>query len=263
MAERSLGICIGASTISFVETKFSSGVTEITSFKSIVHEGNPKKILSEQLSLIEDDISVTVTGRKFKHLVNAHVISEPEAIEKTVKHLGFAGKYDTIASLGGENFIVYCLNKSGSIDSVLTGNKCASGTGEFFLQQIGRMNLNMAEAVEMSRQDDYYKVSGRCSVFCKSDCTHALNKGVDKGLVVAGLCKMIADKTIELLSKQSSKHVMAIGGVSQNHSVINFIKEEYPELYIPKEASVLNLSTSLIIIIYLSTTHPILPRLSR
>ena len=241
MAERSLGICIGASTISFVETNRSSGVTEITSVNSIIHEGNPKKILSEQLSLIDDNISVTVTGRKFKHLVNAHVISEPEAIEKAVKHLGLAGRYDTIASLGGENFIVYCLNKNGSIDNVHTGNKCASGTGEFFLQQIGRMNLNMTEAIEMSRQDDYYKVSGRCSVFCKSDCTHALNKGVDKGLVVAGLCKMIADKTIELLSKQSadggSKQVMAIGGVSQNHSVINFIREEYPELHIPEEAA--------------------------
>lgn len=234
---RSLGICIGASTVSFVETEQKQDGVKVTSLRSIVHEGNPKKILSEELSNTGDNISVTVTGRKFKHLVNAHVISEPEAIEKAFKHLELTGKYDTIASLGGENFIVYCLNRNGSIDSVLTGNKCASGTGEFFLQQIGRMNLSMAEAIEMSRHDDYYKVSGRCSVFCKSDCTHALNKGIDKGLVVAGLCKMIADKTIELLSKQSSKRVMAIGGVSQNHSVINFIRQEYSELYIPKEAS--------------------------
>ena len=78
-------------------------------------------------------------------------------------------------------------------------------------------------------------------MFCKSDCTHALNKGIDKGLVVAGLCKMIADKTTELLSKQSaaggSRNIMVIGGVSQNHTVINFIKEAYPDLYIPEEAS--------------------------
>jgi predicted CoA-substrate-specific enzyme activase len=237
MAMRSLGICIGASTISFVETELKQDVIKTTSVKSIIHDGNPKKILTEELCTIDDNVSVTVTGRKFKHLINAHVISEPEAIEKAVKHLKLEGRYDAIASLGGENFIIYCLNKNGSIDKVLTGNKCASGTGEFFLQQIGRMNLSMAEAVEMSRQDDYYKVSGRCSVFCKSDCTHALNKGIDKGLVVAGLCKMIADKTIELLTKQSSQKIMAVGGVSQNRTVINFIKKAYPELYIPEEAS--------------------------
>src|SRR5512146_2487263 len=124
---RSLGICIGASTISFVETKFEQDVIKTTSVKSIIHDGNPKKILTEELSLIDDNVSVTVTGRKFKHLINAHVISEPEAIEKSVKHLKLEGKYDAIASLGGENFIVYCLNKNGSIDKVLTGNKCASG----------------------------------------------------------------------------------------------------------------------------------------
>ncbi len=240
MAAHSLGICIGASTISFVETEQINGVIKVTSTKSIIHEGNPKKILTTHLGAIDDNVSVTVTGRKFKHLINAHVVSEPEAIEKSLKHLELAGKYDTLASLGGENFIVYCLNQNGGIDNVLTGNKCASGTGEFFLQQIGRMNLSMAEAIEMSRQDDYYKVSGRCSVFCKSDCTHALNKGIDKGLVVAGLCKMIADKTLELLSKRSASGtlptVMAIGGVAQNHSVINFIRESYPELYIPEEA---------------------------
>ena len=157
---RSLGICIGASTISFVETELKGDVIKTTSVKSIIHEGNPKKILTEELSAIDDNVSVTVTGRKFKHLINADVISEPEAIEKAVKHLKLDGTYDTIASLGGENFIVYCLNKNGSIDKVQTGNKCASGTGEFFLQQIGRMNLSVAEAVEMSRQDDYYKVSG-------------------------------------------------------------------------------------------------------
>lgn len=237
MADRSLGICIGASTISFVETEQTQGVIKTTSVKSIIHEGNPKKLLTEYLNGIDNNVSVTVTGRKFKDLINANVISEPEAIETAVKHLGLADKYDTIASLGGENFIVYCLNKNGNIDNVLTGNKCASGTGEFFLQQIGRMNLNIAEAIEMSRQDDYYKVSGRCSVFCKSDCTHALNKGIEKGLVVAGLCKMIADKTTELLSKQNSKRIIIIGGVSQNRSVINFIKDEYPELYIPKESA--------------------------
>jgi len=91
-----------------------------------------------------------------------------------------------IASLGAENFLVYILNKDGTITTVETGNKCASGTGEFFLQQIRRMDISADEAVKLAHGSELFKVSGRCSVFCKSDCTHALNKGTPIGRVTAG-----------------------------------------------------------------------------
>jgi predicted CoA-substrate-specific enzyme activase len=238
MIKRSLGICIGASTVSFVDTENIDGKIRITSFSCIIHDGNPRKVLVDFFEKNDcSDRSVVVTGRKFKHLINTRMIPEPKAIERAIKFLHLEGEYKCIASLGGENFIVYCLNEKGDIDSVLTGNKCASGTGEFFLQQIRRMNLSVEEAISLSQKDSPYTVSGRCSVFCKSDCTHALNKGIEKGHVVAGLAKMIADKTIELLSKQSSKKVIIIGGVSQNESVLSFIRDVYPDIHIPSEAT--------------------------
>lgn len=235
---RALGICIGASTISFVETQKLNGAIQVLSQNSIIHEGNPKKILTEYFKQNNfSQHSVIATGRKFKQLLNCVSIPEPEAIEESVQFLSLNGKYRVLASLGGENFIVYCLNEKGRIESVLTGNKCASGTGEFFLQQIGRMNLSINEALDLADHEAPHQVSGRCSVFCKSDCTHALNKGTPKGFVVAGLSQMIANKTLELLSKQNSKDVLVIGGVSQNESVIKFIREEYPNIYIPQEAT--------------------------
>jgi predicted CoA-substrate-specific enzyme activase len=237
MTKKSLGICVGASTVSFVFTEEAGNDVKVISTKSVVHEGNPKKILLDFFENTDtSNLSVVITGRKFKQLVNGYTISEPEAIEYSVNYLNLKGKYRCIASLGGENFIVYCLNEDGNLDKVLTGNKCASGTGEFFLQQIRRMNLTIDEALELSNNEKPYHVSGRCSVFCKSDCTHALNKGIEKGFVVSGLSKMIADKTIELLTKQESRKVLIIGGVSQNRSVIEFIKEKYPQSYIPNEA---------------------------
>lgn len=238
MHKKSLGICIGASTISFVITEAEGSAVSITSFHSVIHEGNPRKIISEYFNDIDtEDLPVTITGRKFKNLINGYTIPEPQTIEESIKYLKLQGKFGCLVSLGGENFILYCLSEKGTIDSVITGNKCASGTGEFFLQQIGRMNINIEEALNLADKEQFYTVSGRCSVFCKSDCTHALNKGIEKGKVVSGLCKMIADKTIELLSKQKSSDVIAIGGVSRNNSVINFIKKDYPSLYIPEEAS--------------------------
>lgn len=238
MSNKSLGICIGASTVSFVFAEEASNTINICSIQSISHEGNPKKAITDFFDSTDTSkLSVVITGRKFRESLNVHTISEPEAIEQSITFLGLNGKYGCVASLGGENFIVYCLNKEGHLDKALTGNKCASGTGEFFLQQIRRMNLSIEEALELSNTTNPYLVSGRCSVFCKSDCTHALNKGVEKGYVVSGLCKMIADKTIELLAKQKSREILIVGGVSQNKSVIEFIKRKYPNIFIPEEAT--------------------------
>lgn len=238
MIKYSLGICIGASTVSFVETKDDDGIVSVTDVKSYIHEGNPKKVISDYFNDFKrENISVVVTGRKFKELINANSISEPEAVEESVKFLGLNGEEKAIASLGSESFLVYNLNSKGSIDNVITGNKCASGTGEFFLQQIGRMDLKIDDTASLTGEEIPYSVSGRCSVFCKSDCTHALNKGIPKGQVVSGLAKMIADKTIELLSKQNSQKLILIGGVTKNSAVINQIKKSYPDAVIPAESS--------------------------
>lgn len=238
MSKLSLGICIGASTISFVSSKEENGIISILNIKSITHEGNPRNYLSDFFNGFDsENYSIVVTGRKFKELINAFSIPEPEAVEESVKFLGLNGEEKAIASLGSENFIVYQINSNGNIDNVITGNKCASGTGEFFLQQIGRMDLDLKETEKVGIDENPYSVSGRCSVFCKSDCTHALNKGVTKGQVVSGLGKMIADKTIELLSKQNSSKIVLIGGVARNNNVVKFIRHKYNDANIPKESA--------------------------
>ena len=77
----------------------------------------------------------------------------------------------------------------------------------------------------------------RCSVFCKSDCTHATNKGIPKSKVTAGLCRMMADKIIELLKRVERRNVMVIGGTTRNHMMVEYLKREIPGLVIPAEAS--------------------------
>ncbi len=48
---------------------------------------------------------------------------------------------------------------------------------------------------------------------------------------------MIANKTIELLTKQKSNRVVLLGGVSHNRSVVNYIREKYPDVSVLKESS--------------------------
>lgn len=233
----SVGICIGSATVSVV--RMSGGILpKILSVEQFSHEGNPKEHLKKYFKGKSfKNYSVVVTGRKFKNLINAASVPEPKCIENALRFTGLSGQKLAIASLGAENFMVYSVNEKGSLENVMTGNKCASGTGEFFLQQISRMNISVDEAVNLSENQTPYSVSGRCSVFCKSDCTHALNKGIPMPNVVSGLSKMIADKTVELLSKQKYKKVVLIGGVSKNKSVYEFIKKDYPLAVVPEQSS--------------------------
>ncbi|MBN1796988.1 MAG: hypothetical protein JW822_00305 [Spirochaetales bacterium] len=237
------GICLGASTISAVKIKSSNGTgkTQVEQVIRRAHEGNPKTVFKQIIKelAIKDEIPVMVTGRKFREFLNLPSITEPEATEYALEFLKNDGdkKYDALVSAGGETFMVYALSHDHKIADISTGNKCASGTGEFFLQQIRRMNLDAQQASELALRGKPYAVSGRCSVFCKSDCTHALNKGEPIPNVTAGLCEMIAQKIIEILSKVRHERVLLIGGTALNKAVTNSLKQEIRHLEIPKEAS--------------------------
>ncbi len=237
---KALGICVGASTISLVGLWRDAGsparkervITE-------PHNGNPRRMLLDLLERIDLQgySRIAVTGRQFRQGINLSSLSEPEAVEKALFHVnGKREHYNAVVSAGGETFMVYVLGRDGRISTVHTGNKCASGTGEFFLQQITRLGLGLEEATRLARSEKPYRVSGRCSVFCKSDCTHATNKGVPKGRVVAGLCRMISGKILEIMKQVPRDRVMVIGGTSQNEVVMEHLRQEIPDLFVPEEA---------------------------
>ncbi len=236
---RSLGICLGASTVTVVELRKSERIS-IDNVYVIAHEGNPRKVLSSILSNISASLFdvIAVTGRKFRQLINLTTITEPEAVEKALAYVNHSQKkYHMVISAGGETFMVYVLDGSNRISRVLTGNKCAAGTGEFFLQQIRRMDITLDDAIKYSRTEKPYRVSGRCSVFCKSDCTHATNKGIPKPRVVAGLCEMMGDKILELVKRANSDGpVMLVGGTAQNAVMVDYLKKHISDLSIPEEA---------------------------
>ena len=229
-----LGINIGASSISTVKLQQAEGQIKILSHHTIAHHGNPKQLIEELFKEQAPD-HIVVTGRKFRSLLNLTSIPEPEAVELSAEYLNL--DTDIIISAGGENFIIYLLDKNRKISKCLTGNKCASGTGEFFLQQIKRMDLTVEEAIDLADGKEAYNISGRCSVFCKSDCTHALNKGISKSNVIAGLCRMMANKIIELTSHIDYKRAVLIGGVARNKKIVSALKEHFQELMVPELSS--------------------------
>ena len=248
---KALGICIGAATISVVQvadyrphdSKGSSispeGGIHIVDAAVHSHEGNPRQTIQSILSDLDLNQfdRIAATGRRFRHFVNFAALSEPEAVEYAYAFVKPADvDCPAVVSAGGETFMVYVMNRKGRISTVLTGNKCASGTGEFFMQQLRRMNVSLEEAARWSTTEEPYRVSGRCSVFCKSDCTHAINKGVPKSRVTAGLCGMMAGKIIELLKKVDKRNIMVVGGSSKNHMMVQYLKDAIPGLVVPEQA---------------------------
>ncbi|MEE8335536.1 MAG: acyl-CoA dehydratase activase [Candidatus Neomarinimicrobiota bacterium] len=235
-----MGICTGASTVTSVELEKNGKISNVINVYSRAHEGNPRQAIIdifEKADLHQFD-SVAVTGRRFKEFLNIPRLSEPMAVEYALKHVNGRGKhYNAIISAGGETFMVYQLDPAGKISKVFTGNKCASGTGEFFIQQTKRMDVSLDEAVGFAQIEEPYNVSGRCSVFCKSDCTHATNKGIPKGQVVAGLSRMMANKILELLKNIPKENIMVVGGTTRINVMMDYLKREITNLTIPQEAT--------------------------
>ncbi len=246
----SLGICVGATSVSTVQVTscahpdtqetdpvHDTFMVEAASVRP--HGGDLRKTLE---SMIGDmDLSavkkIGVTGRKFRHTMNLPSISEPEAVEHAYRHTRPTDVHcPAIVSAGGETFMVYKLDTHGQISNVFTGNKCAAGTGEFFQQQLRRLDTSLDQVSAWTSDVDPYPVSGRCSVFCKSDCTHATNKGIAKEKVVAGLGQMMAGKIIELLKRLDIGNVILTGGTSQNKMMVRHLQEMLPGLIIPEHA---------------------------
>ena len=242
---KTLGICFGATTVQYVKIDAGGNGKKIEVTGRVAHDGDPKSVVLKLLaqSDMTDVEKIAITGRAFRSSVELSTISEPEAVECALREIYPAGQYpNLVISSGGETQIVYVMNSKGGISSVQSGNKCASGTGEFFLQQIRRMGLQLEEAVELAKQGAPHKIAGRCSVFCKSDCTHALNKGEPRANIAAGLCFMMADKIGELIKDIKSDKSTLIGGGSLNTAMVKILKERLEKrngtLEVPDTAAV-------------------------
>jgi hypothetical protein len=130
-------------------------------------------------------------------------------------------------SLGGEDLVVYLLDGRGRVQTTIAGNKCASGTGEFFRQQLGRMDLRLEDLDEATDGARALKLSARCSVFMKSDCTHRLNKGeATRGDVALSLSKVMADKVSEFLIGQNSGMAPWCSSAASRRTATSSVPEE-------------------------------------
>ena len=189
-----------------------------------LHGGRPVETLKEMLAEgVFADVAYFGVSGQLGH------ITEVAAIRRALRELN--EEFDAVASLGGEAFLVYFLTH-GRITNVLSHNKCAAGSGEFFVQQIGRMGLTLEDAIGLSLEGKVVPLASRCSVHCKSDITHKLNrKEASPADILHTLHDSMANKVAALLEKgqRSRRRVLLIGGVSRNAATLAALREKQPE----------------------------------
>lgn len=205
-----VGIDIGALTVKVAAIRGNERCATV-----VAHQGRPLEVLNEVLARPEfADAEYFGVSGQLGH------IPEVAAIQRALREV--EGTFDAVASLGGESFLVYLL-VDGRLTNVLSHNKCAAGSGEFFVQQIGRMGLGMEEAVRRSFDGKVVPLASRCSVHCKSDITHKLNRNeATPEDILHTLHDSMANKVIALLEKgvQAPTRVLLIGGVTHNDAML-------------------------------------------
>jgi len=215
-----IGINIGALAVKAVALR---GAT--TTAVMAAHQGRPLDVLGRLLAgpQFGDAEFFGVAG-------SLGDITEVAAIQRALREAG--GGLDAVASLGGESFLVYIL-ADGRIANVLSHNKCAAGSGEFFVQQIGRMGLGLDEAIRRSADGKVVPLASRCSVHCKSDITHKLNRHEATAEdVLRTLHDGMASKVVALLDKapRELRRVLLIGGVTQNAALVAALRHRRPAI---------------------------------
>jgi activator of 2-hydroxyglutaryl-CoA dehydratase len=217
-----IGVNIGSVSVNLVRIDDSGAIA--TYKKS--HLGRPREVLNE---LLDEHLA----GENHFYSVSGSFgdVSEITSIERAVQ--SYNEQYDIILSLGGESIILYVLDEKGHILNVLSHDKCAAGSGEFFKQQIDRLDLSLPEAIELAHKGNKIEISSRCSVHCKSDITHKLNRGEAsiEDLLISVLASMV-DKVVGLIiqSQKEINRVLVIGGVLLNEAFMKLLREELNDI---------------------------------
>jgi len=221
------GLEIGAVSVKWVRRSLDSHISS----EIVRHEGCIEEKIQEIFTKydVNTDSSIVITGQVALGTLNLPYFSEVECLEKALSFLNL--QPDIVLSLGGETFSVYPM-KNGVVKNIISSSKCAAGTGEFIVQQFQRMGLSIEEGIKASLSGEFTQLSTRCSVHCKSDSTHKLNKGeCTREDIAKTLIHDLARKVSEMidLAQWPRKLIVVSGGVSLNEVFIENLRLLIPE----------------------------------
>ena len=230
-----MGIDLGSVSLSIVV------IDEARNIKAAVYrriDGRPLVVLRDSLEELGrdfnsfDGIIVTGSGRKLV----SHILKVPDVNEIVTQAKATCHYYPTartIIEIGGQDSKLIFLDRdvqSGKpfvIDHVLN-EVCAAGTGSFLDLQADRLGIRIEDLGALAVCSRHpARISGRCSVFAKSDMVHLQQEGTPKSDIVAGLCFALTRNFITNLGKGKSfpAPIVFQGGVAANPGVVKAFED--------------------------------------
>ena len=242
-----LGIDVGTISVKIACLDESGAVLRVLGPER--HEGRPAKVLAEILKElpIGDVVSAAVTGAGRPWVAEALGIRAVNGLRALSR--AFATMHPEvrmIVEIGGRDskLIVMREIEPGTEPVAVDAARsalCAAGTGSFLDQQAMRLGFAPEElgAVAMTSERPA-NVSGRCSVFAKSDLIHLQQVGTRDSDMLAGLCYAVVRNFRASVAKgrKVQRPLALCGGVALNkcvrRAVIELFKLEEADFVLPE-----------------------------
>lgn len=134
---------------------------------------------------------------------------------------------ELIIDIGGQDFKVIELNKSGRVLNFAMNEKCAAGTGRYLELMAGIFNMSLDEfghAAALTRNQ--VEITSICTVFAETEVISHISKGTEETEIVAGVFHAVA-KRVYSLTKQflkGKKEIVFTGGVARNAGMVKALE---------------------------------------
>lgn len=155
-------------------------------------------------------------------------LEEVPALVKGVRAL--APQAACVMQMGAQSGVFATGFASGAAPEFAMNESCAAGTGSFFEDQMQRLGLPLDSYSDLvTRAQSVPRLSGRCSVFAKTDIIHRQQEGVPVEDILQGLCHATvkAFKATIVRSLPVEKPLALAGGTLLNAGVVRAVREVF------------------------------------
>lgn len=237
-----MGIDIGASSVKVAAVDAGGTVLRVI---RRAHKGSPLPCLRAMLAELADgsaDRSLSLSAQACGGVVatgsgadmlralvpGLRVLEEVPALVKGVRAL--APQAASVIGVGAQSGVFATGFAHGSAPEFAMNESCAAGTGSFFEDQMQRLGLPLESYSDLvARAQSVPRLSGRCSVFAKTDIIHRQQEGVPVEDILQGLCHATvkAFKATIVRNLPVEKPVALAGGVLENAGVVRAVREVF------------------------------------
>lgn len=232
-----LGIDIGASSVKVVALAPDTETRQIPLFRERrVHAGVPLAALSGILDDLDIELPLEECGswavcgqgaQALEMLVQNPITMQtvPSCVEGARSMHPDA---KSIIGIGAQSALFVSGVEKGGVPQFAMNESCAAGTGSFFEDQMERLGLSIEDYSKIVEgAQSIPRLSGRCSVFAKTDIIHCQQEGVPTPDILQGLCYAMVKsyRATIVRSMKVETPVMLAGGILRNAGVVKAIRD--------------------------------------